>query len=47
MIGKYFPQNSEVCIVGGLYDNQTNLTYWFDRLPNLKSRVKIIEEQPL
>lgn len=47
MIGKYSPQNSEVCIVGGLYDNQTNLTYWFDRLPNLKSRVKIIEEQDI
>lgn len=47
MIGKYSPKNSEVCIVGGLYDNQTNLTYWFDRLPNLKSRVKIIEEQDI
>ena len=39
--------NSYICIVGGLYDNQTNLTYWFDRLPNLKSRVKIIEEQDI
>lgn len=47
MIGKYSPNNSEVCIVGGLYDNQTNLKYWFDRLPNLKSRVKIIEEQDI
>lgn len=47
MMGKYSPKNSEVCIVGGLYDNQTNLTYWFDRLPNLKSRVKIIEEQDI
>lgn len=45
MIGKYSSRDSEVCIVGGLYDKKKNLIYWFDRSEDKSEKIKIVEEK--
>lgn len=45
MIGTHSPQDSEVCIVGGLFDKKKKLIYWFDRSKEKNDKIKIVEEE--